>query len=134
MIQNRSDIYETAPWGISDQNHFLNMVIKIKTTLSPEEVLFEILEIEKQLGRVRKSKWGPRLIDIDILFYDNLILQTTELTIPHPEIHNRKFILIPLRQIERNFFHPVLNQNINSILVNCTDNLSVKKLKEIIKK
>jgi 2-amino-4-hydroxy-6-hydroxymethyldihydropteridine diphosphokinase len=98
-IIKQSDIIETAPWGITDQPAFLNMAIEIETTLPPINLLNELLHIEETMGRVRTQKWGPRIIDIDILIYENVILNTPELTLPHPFITQRSFVLIPLAQI-----------------------------------
>ncbi|MEI6518539.1 MAG: 2-amino-4-hydroxy-6-hydroxymethyldihydropteridine diphosphokinase [bacterium] len=98
-IIKQSDIIETAAWGITDQPAFLNMAIEIQTTLPPGDLLNELLKIEETMGRVRTQKWGPRIIDIDILIYENIIMDTPELTLPHPFITQRSFVLIPLAQI-----------------------------------
>ena len=98
-IVKKSDIIESEPWGITDQPAFLNMAIEIETALPPVELLKALLLIETDMGRIRKEKWGPRVIDIDILMYDNLIINTPELTLPHPYITQRSFVIIPLAQI-----------------------------------
>lgn len=122
-----SSIYETEAWGIKNQSEFLNQCLKIESKCSPKEILIQILKIEETLGRIRSRKFGPRYIDIDILFYNNKIIKTEQLTIPHPEIQNRKFALIPLLEISSTLIHPVLGQNMTDLLENCTDILDVKK-------
>lgn len=121
-----SKIYETAAWGKTDQPNFLNQAIIVATTLDPFKVLNLILGIEKELGRIRSERWGARLIDIDIIFYDHQIIdQPGTLQIPHPEMHNRKFVLEPLVSLAPDFIHPVLKQTLASILSNLNDPLSV---------
>ncbi|HVK97848.1 MAG TPA: 2-amino-4-hydroxy-6-hydroxymethyldihydropteridine diphosphokinase [Flavisolibacter sp.] len=127
-IIKASSIYETAAWGIEEQSKFLNQALYIHTALSPSTLLSAILQIEEDLGRIRKKKYGPRIIDIDILFYNNEILELEELTIPHPEIQNRKFVLVPLTEINASFIHPVLNHSIDELLQMCTDTLDVYKI------
>ena len=121
-----SSVYETAAWGITDQPDFLNMVIRIKTTLNPHELLEAILAIEVALGRKREVKWGPRIIDIDILLYNYEIVDTSELTIPHPFLQERRFILVPLAQIASSYIHPKVNMSISQLLADCPDTLEVK--------
>jgi len=127
-IITASSIYKTAAWGNTQQPDFYNQVIEINSALSPEELLTGILEIEKKAGRVRKEKWGARIIDIDILFYGNSIITGEHLTIPHLEISNRKFTLMPLSEIAGDFIHPVTRKSINQMLAACTDELKVEKL------
>jgi 2-amino-4-hydroxy-6-hydroxymethyldihydropteridine diphosphokinase len=124
-----SKIYETASWGINDQPDFLNLVIKIYSNLNAEELLEKILHIEKLMGRTREKKWGSRLIDIDIIAYGNEIYNSEKLKIPHPYLQERKFVLIPLKEIEPNWHHPILNKNIDELLSKCSDNCEVKILK-----
>ena len=107
-----SKVYETPPWGYEDQSTFLNQVIKTRTHLSPCEVLKRLKEIERELGRQPIFRYGPRLIDLDILFYDETEYKTEELTIPHPEIANRAFVLVPLMEIAPNYIHPVTHKKI----------------------
>ena len=126
-VSKNSSIYETLAWGIEDQPAFLNQVIKIETTINPHQLLTAINKIEKELGRIRHEKWGERLIDIDILYYDDSVLDTQPLTIPHPEIANRKFTLVPLAEIAPEFFHPVLAKTQTELLKECKDGLEVKK-------
>jgi len=121
-----SSVYETAPWGVLDQPAFLNQVVKIQTELEPEEVLRIILEIEHELGRVRYERWGARVIDIDILYFRNLILNSARLTIPHPRLHERRFTLAPLAEIAPDYVHPVLNRSSLQLLASCPDDSEVK--------
>src|SRR5688572_10405436 len=108
-IQLQSSIYETEAWGLKEQNSFLNMAVVIKTTLAPKDVLIEVKTIERELGRTDTTKWGPRLIDIDILLYGESIIELDDLKIPHPFISERKFTLLPLNEIARDVIHPVYN-------------------------
>ena len=111
----RSSIYETDPWGYADQPAFLNQVIKAETSLEPLELLAFIKEIEVSMGRQETFRFGPRLIDLDILFYDDLVLDTPKLTIPHPRILERAFVLIPLAEIAPDLHHPILNKTIQEL-------------------
>ncbi|MGE5518787.1 MAG: 2-amino-4-hydroxy-6-hydroxymethyldihydropteridine diphosphokinase [Candidatus Dadabacteria bacterium] len=126
-ITKTSSVYETAAWGIEDQAKFLNQVLVVHTSLSPKELLESILTIEEQMGRKREVKYGPRIIDIDILFYDDEVTRSEGLTIPHPEIPNRKFVLVPLAEINPGFIHPVINKTVLELLSLCTDKLDVYK-------
>jgi 2-amino-4-hydroxy-6-hydroxymethyldihydropteridine diphosphokinase len=105
-------------------------VLELETILSPEEVLQSINHIEQELGRVRQEHWGVRVIDIDILFYDDLVQQTQRLTIPHPQLHLRRFTLMPLAEIAPDLVHPALGQSINMLLESCPDELEVKVFEE----
>jgi 2-amino-4-hydroxy-6-hydroxymethyldihydropteridine diphosphokinase len=126
-IINVSSIYETAAWGKTDQPAFLNQAVEIVTPLCPEETLNNILSIEERLGRRRNEHWGERIIDIDILFYGTTILDSSLLTIPHPQLANRRFTLIPLNEIAPDFVHPILKKSVAELLLNCTDGLGVVK-------
>lgn len=112
VIISQSKDYETAPWGVIDQPDFLNLAVSIHTNLKPLEILEIIQSIENQLGRVRKEKWGARLIDIDILFYGNEIIDEPTLKIPHPLLQERDFVLNPLVEIAPNFVHPMLRKTV----------------------
>ncbi|MEL6276369.1 MAG: 2-amino-4-hydroxy-6-hydroxymethyldihydropteridine diphosphokinase [Bacteroidota bacterium] len=116
-----SPIYETAAWGIEEQADFLNQVVLVETSVPPLECLEIVLDIEAQLGRQRMIKWGPREIDIDLLFYDDLIFQDHRLSLPHPYIQERRFVLQPLADIAGEFVHPVLDQSINDLLAQTKD-------------
>jgi len=122
-----SAIYETAAWGKNDQPDFLNQVLLIETTLTPQHLMKSILKIELSLGRVRQEKNGARTIDIDILYFDDLIIVEPGLNIPHPRINCRKFVLEPLSEIASTFTDPISKKTVNSLLQECTDTLSVKK-------
>ncbi|MCC5426590.1 2-amino-4-hydroxy-6-hydroxymethyldihydropteridine diphosphokinase [Clostridium botulinum] len=110
-----SPIYETEPYGVLDQDSFLNGVVKIETNLTPEDLIGELLNIEKQLDRVRERRWGPRTIDLDIIFYDDLIINEKDLVIPHKDMENREFVLKPLCDIDENFIHPVLKKSVREL-------------------
>jgi 2-amino-4-hydroxy-6-hydroxymethyldihydropteridine diphosphokinase len=125
-----SAIYRTAAWGKTDQPEFLNQALKIETALSPTEVLNEILEIEKNMGRIRAEKWGERIMDIDILLYDDEQLNSPSLTLPHAQLEYRRFALVPLSEIGGEVIHPVYKTKISEMLANCTDRLEVTKVME----
>ena len=129
-IEKESALYETAAWGKTDQPSFLNQVLQVETILSPEQVLQTINQIEQDLGRERLEHWGARVIDIDILFYDDLVQQTQRLTIPHPQLHLRRFTLLPLHEIAADLVHPVLHQTIAQLLEICPDTLEVTTFTE----
>jgi 2-amino-4-hydroxy-6-hydroxymethyldihydropteridine diphosphokinase len=127
-VVKMSSVYETQSWGKTDEPDYLNQVILLKTELNPQEILQKILNIEIEMGRKREEKWGSRIIDIDILFYDSVIISEAGLTIPHPELHNRRFTLAPLSEIAPDFIHPVLKKNVLQLKTELKDNLIVKKL------
>ncbi len=127
-IIKSSSIYETAAWGKTDTPSYLNQVILLQTALPANIVLEKILNIELDLGRVREEKWGSRIIDIDILFYGDMIIKEQNLQIPHPELHNRRFTIEPLAEIAPDWIHPVLNKSILTIKNELVDTLDVKKL------
>jgi len=127
-VTRRSSVYETGAWGKTEQPEFLNQVIEIKSDLDPRELLQKILDIEIAMGRVRVEKWGTRLIDIDILFYRNEIIDEAELIIPHPQIQNRRFTLEPLNELAPDLEHPILKKTIRQLLDECNDPLPVKRL------
>ena len=131
-IISRSSFYQTEPIGEVQQDWFVNSAIKIKTNLSPTHLLSDLLNIESAMGRTREEKWGPRLIDLDLLFYGNLILRKKGLTLPHPEIQKRKFVLIPMSEIAESFVHPTLKKTIKTLLQESSDGTVVKKLKSLI--
>ena len=124
----KSNIYQTAAWGNTDQHAFLNQVLYIHTTLNAKMLLETCLQIEKKLGRVRDKKWDARIIDIDILFYKDSVINQPNLKIPHPYLQNRRFVLVPLAEIAPHFIHPILQKSIKNLLSACQDTLEVKRI------
>lgn len=116
-IIKKSNIYETEPYGYKDQPPFINGVILVETELTCREVLERLLQIEKQLGRERIIRWGPRTIDLDIIFYNGEIYNEEDLKVPHPDMQNREFVLKPLCDIEPDFVHPILNKSVKEMYV-----------------
>ncbi|TBW68285.1 2-amino-4-hydroxy-6-hydroxymethyldihydropteridine diphosphokinase, partial [Staphylococcus capitis] len=115
-VTKQSSIYETAPIGYTDQPNFLNLCLEIETELSPQQLLKHCLDIEQQLHRVREIRWGPRTLDIDILLYSDNIIETDNLSIPHPRMQERAFVLIPLNDIASDKKDPRLNQKIHDLV------------------
>lgn len=129
QITSQSAVYETEPWGFESTDLFWNQVLEIDTALSPEEVLRLTQLTELDLGRVRKeNQYNSRILDIDILFYENQLIETENLVIPHPRIQERKFALIPLCEIAPELMHPVFLKSIRQMLEECTDSLNVEKI------
>ncbi len=108
-------MYETKPWGELHQDNFINIVVLAETSLSPVELLKRIKCIEQDMGRKETYRWGPRIIDIDILFYDSIILKTEDLIIPHPLLHKRDFVLQPFMELSPEFIHPLLKKSIRNL-------------------
>jgi len=125
IISRSSSIYESASWGETDNPNYLNQVLYIESNFSAKEVLEKALEIEKELGRTRDKKWESRLIDIDILFFNDEIIDEKDLKIPHPHLQNRKFVLVPLNEIASEFIHPVFKKSVSYLLSICQDKLKV---------
>ncbi|MGC2064262.1 MAG: 2-amino-4-hydroxy-6-hydroxymethyldihydropteridine diphosphokinase [Thermodesulfovibrionales bacterium] len=119
-IISRSGMIETEPWGMTDQPQFINMVAEVSACLLPHQLLDLLLRIETEMGRDRTVRWGPRIIDLDILLYDDLIIKTKELTIPHPFLHERDFVLRPLAEIAPNKVHPLLKKTAGKLLEELT--------------
>jgi 2-amino-4-hydroxy-6-hydroxymethyldihydropteridine diphosphokinase len=127
-VQKKSSLYQTASWGKHDQPDFINQVIELKTMLSPADLLKGVLEIEIDLGRERTEKWGSRTIDIDILLFEDQIIDEPDLNIPHPFLPFRRFSLMPLSEIAPDLIHPQLGKRIQDLLIELSDDLFVKKL------
>ena len=128
LVQALSSVYETEPWKMTGSNLFLNMAIKIETTLNPHILLKTLLEIENKMGRSREeSGYSSRIIDIDILFVNNLIINNEDLVIPHLLIPNRRFVLEPLAEIAPQFIHPCFGKSVKSLLDSCTDSCVIRK-------
>ncbi|MEK6528974.1 MAG: 2-amino-4-hydroxy-6-hydroxymethyldihydropteridine diphosphokinase [Nitrospirota bacterium] len=115
-VLKRSSFYETEPWGIKDQRKFINMAVETETVLTPVELLKTLKAIETELGRQKDIHWGPRIIDLDILLYDNLLIKTENLEIPHPGIKDRGFVLKPLSEIAPDKIHPILKKSVKVLL------------------
>ena len=120
-IARESHLYETEPWGNTAQDPFINQVVMANTTLDPRDLLTALSRIERELGRDRGEKWGPRVIDIDILFYGKRIIRDKGLEIPHPELHKRNFVLVPLMEIAGDMEHPILKKQIDELFMACED-------------
>lgn len=125
-ILRKSRVYRTQAWGKTEQPDFYNQVLEVSTSIAPELLLRALLQTELQMGRERKEKWGARQIDIDILFYRNETVRLPQLQIPHPEIQNRRFALVPLCDLAPDFMHPTLNKRLSDILTECADHLAVE--------
>ncbi|MDQ0177880.1 2-amino-4-hydroxy-6-hydroxymethyldihydropteridine diphosphokinase [Bacillus chungangensis] len=131
QILHISSIYETEPVGYVDQAHFLNIAVKLQTTLTPKGLLHTCLNIEQKLGRIRKVRWGPRVIDLDILLYNKDNIQTDELIIPHPRMHERAFVLIPLLEIDEHIQLPSTNTPLLKLLKKIPDRKEVRLWRQI---
>jgi len=124
----RSSLYESAAWGKTDQPDFLNQTLLLQTGLTAQNLMRTILDIEEKMGRKRIQQYGPRTIDIDILFFNEEIIDEPSLVIPHPQIQNRRFTLVPMDELAPGLIHPVLHKSIHQLLQECTDPLDVKKI------
>ncbi len=129
-VSKLSSIYETAPWGKTDQSAFLNQAIRVESELPAQTLLEQLKDIEKEVGRVSTEKWGPRVIDIDIIFYGSEVIQQPKLLVPHPYLPVRRFALLPLAEIAGEFVHPVLKKTVNELLEECPDGSGGKRLIE----
>jgi 2-amino-4-hydroxy-6-hydroxymethyldihydropteridine diphosphokinase len=126
-IKRKSAIYQTAAWGNTNQPDFLNQIIVVETKLPAQQIMQIILQIEKKMGRLRTVKNAPRIIDIDILFFNKEIINEEQLIVPHPQLQNRRFVLVPLNELSPNFKHPVVKKTIHHLFIHCPDKLNVKK-------
>ena len=127
-IIKTSGVYETDAWGFEDQPSFYNQAVEAQTSLSPSQLLIFLKSTEKQMGRINNHRWHERVIDIDILYYDKEIINTESLTIPHPQMQNRNFVLFPLTELAPKFVHPIYNKTNLELLHDCPDKLQVKLL------
>ena len=127
-IKQQSSVYKTAAWGITDQPDFYNQVLELQTQFSAEKLMQQLLLIEETMGRKRAVKMGPRIIDIDILLMNDVILNSSLITIPHPLLAERRFALTPLQEIASDVIHPVLHKSIKELMAECKDNLPVYKI------
>lgn len=125
-----SAVYETAAWGRESGSPYLNQVLVLQTKMSPENTLAYIQRIEHRLGRKREAKWGDRTMDIDILYFDNEVIQSAELQVPHPQISDRKFVLAPLVEVLPEYIHPVEKMSNKELLRNCKDPLAVDRFSD----
>ena len=128
FLIHKSSLYQTAAWGDRDQPDFINQIVVINTLLDAQSCIEKILGIEHDMGRIRTKKNAPRVIDIDILFFNREIINLENLVVPHPALQDRRFVLIPLNEISPNFIHPILNKTVHQLLVDCKDPLDVKKI------
>jgi 2-amino-4-hydroxy-6-hydroxymethyldihydropteridine diphosphokinase len=127
-VIDKSSLFETAAWGKTDQESFLNQALVVETTLNARDLLNEILYIENLMGRDRVEKYGPRIIDIDIIFFNHQVIREQGLEVPHPQMAHRRFVLEPLNQVIPAYIHPVFYKTVNELLHECDDTLPVKKI------
>jgi len=128
IIVRESSVYKTAAWGFTEQPDFYNQALELQTNFSPQELMLALLSIEENMGRKRAVKLGPRIIDIDILLMNDLIIKSPAVTIPHPHLHERRFALTPLAEIAPDAIHPVLHTSVKQLLAECRDDLPVYKI------
>jgi len=127
LVVRVSSLYDTDPVGEVEQPPFLNAVVWLETTLEPRELLWQLLLIEKRMGRVRSQRWGPRPIDLDLLFYDDQSIDEPDLTVPHPEAHRRGFVLLPLLELDPEFVHPSTGESIKKLIKRLPPDPPVRK-------
>lgn len=126
-VGKQSSLYETAAWGVAGQPDYLNQALLVSTEMDARTLLHTVLAIEHNIGRVRRQKWGARVIDIDIIFFNDAVINEPDLKIPHPQMQFRQFVLVPLMEILPDWEHPVLHQSVSTLLANCTDQLPASK-------
>lgn len=124
-VVSASSVYETEPWGVKSQNSFLNCVLNIKTSFSPDELLNFVKEVEVKTGRKNRERWFEREIDIDVLFFNDLVLESGDFSVPHKEVINRRFVLVPMCELNGKFVHPVLKKSMFELLEITKDNSKV---------
>lgn len=129
-VLQTSALYQTAPWGAVDQPDYLNQGIEIRTSLDALTLLHTLLEIERKIGRIRQEKWGSRVIDIDLIFFNDAVLSLPELKVPHPQMHLRQFVLVPLLEIVPDYVHPVLHKTVRELAAGCPDTLPVNRYQD----
>ncbi len=128
IIERASALYKTAAWGKTDQDDFYNQAIIIDTKLEADELMLALLAIERSMGRERLEKWSARIIDIDIILIDGLIHESEVLSVPHPHMQSRRFVLVPSEEIAAEMMHPIYQKNIKTLLSECNDELMVEKI------
>jgi 2-amino-4-hydroxy-6-hydroxymethyldihydropteridine diphosphokinase len=126
-VEKISALYETAAWGDVEQPDYLNQALLVSTDMDARTLLHTVLAIEHHIGRIRRQKWGARVIDIDIIFFNDEVIAQPDLKIPHPQMQFRQFVLVPLGEIVPDWLHPVLQQSVSTLLENCTDKLPARK-------
>jgi 2-amino-4-hydroxy-6-hydroxymethyldihydropteridine diphosphokinase len=131
-VVDRSAVYETAAWGHTAQPDFYNVALMVQTTLHPFALLDYCQAVEASIGRAKTEYWGPRRIDIDILYIDDLIIHTQRLTLPHPRLHIRNFVLYPLNDVDGLFMHPIFGRSCADLLSDCVDTTIVRRIDEAL--
>jgi len=126
-VVRTSALYQTAPWGAVDQPDYLNQGVEIRTAMDALTLLHTLLEIERKIGRIRQEKWGSRVIDIDLIFFNDSIINLPELRLPHPRMQLRQFVLVPLLEIVPDYVHPVLHKTVKELAESCPDTLPVNR-------
>jgi 2-amino-4-hydroxy-6-hydroxymethyldihydropteridine diphosphokinase len=129
-ILKYSSVYSTEPWGMTEQDGFLNVAVQMESEMNAFEILEHVQKVELNLGKEKIIKWGPRTIDIDLLYFNGEIIETDKLVVPHPEIQNRSFTLVPMIDLDPDFVHPVLKKSQVQLLNECTDSLAVTRFRD----